>query len=78
MITNDSLWKGIIEDLLPDFLSFFYPNQSFDLGKGYDFLDKEMEELFPLVDAEHKKRRVDKLIKIFDATGNERWLLIHI
>ena len=30
MITNDSLWKGIIEDLLMDFLIFFYPDQTFD------------------------------------------------
>lgn len=78
MITNDSLWKGIIEDLLPDFLAFFYPNLDFNLEQGYDFLDKELEELFPLMEAEHKRRRVDKLIKIFDRTGTERWLLIHV
>ena len=78
MITNDSLWKGIIEDLLLDFLTFFYPDQIFNLEKGYDFLDKELEELFPLIDAEHKIRRVDKLIKLFDTTGQERWILIHI
>src|SRR5690606_1316575 len=78
MITNDSLWKGIIEDLLLDFLTFFYPDQIFNLEKGYDFLDKELEELFPLIDSEHKIRRVDKLIKLFDTTGQERWILIHI
>ena len=78
MITNDSLWKGIIEDLLPDFLTFFYPDQTFDLEKGYDFLDKELDELFPLSDAKHKIRRVDKLIKLFDISGHERWILIHI
>ena len=49
MISNDSLWKGIIEDLLPDFLAFFYSDQTFDLDKGYEFLDKELEEIYPFV-----------------------------
>src|SRR5690606_19668622 len=77
MITNDSLWKGIIEDLLPDFLAFFYPDQSFQLD-NFEFLDKELEEIFPLVDGRHKRRRVDKLIKLFTTGGKEQWILIHV
>ncbi|WP_236974239.1 hypothetical protein [Membranihabitans maritimus] len=72
------MWKGIIEVLLPDFLAFFYSDQTFDLDKGYEFLDKELEEIYPFVGGQHQGRRVDKLVKVFDTTGNEQWLLIHI
>lgn len=78
MITNDTLWKGIIEDLLTDFLTFFYPDQFFDLEKGWDFLDKELDDLFPYIDGPHQTRRVDKLIKVFDTKWKERWFLIHV
>lgn len=30
MVTNDALWKGIIEDLLEDFLAFFFPEAEFE------------------------------------------------
>ena len=32
---NDYLWKGIIEDLAPDFLSYFFSEyiEDFDLSK---------------------------------------------
>lgn len=30
MVTNDALWKGIIEDLLEDFLAFFFPEVEFE------------------------------------------------
>jgi hypothetical protein len=49
MKRNDLLWKFILEDVFEEFLRFFYANADliFDMSKGFDFLDKELEELFP-------------------------------
>lgn len=76
---KDILWKGIIEDLFSDFLRFFYTDadEVFDMEKGFDFLDKELGELYPGVDIRHPKF-VDKLVKVYKKNGDEEWLLIHI
>ncbi len=49
MKRDDTLWKGILEDIFDDFLRFMYPNadEIFDIGRGFEFLDKELEDLFP-------------------------------
>lgn len=78
MVTNDALWKGIIEDLLEDFLDFFFPEMEFDLSRKPQFLDKELAEIYPLKGEVHHRRRVDKLIKLWTKNGKEKWLLIHI
>lgn len=76
---GDIYWKGILEDLFADFLRFFYTNADrlFDIDRGFEFLDKELEQLFPEEDPEHPKF-VDKLVKVFNKKGKEEWLLIHI
>jgi hypothetical protein len=78
MRTYDKLWKGIIEDLSTDFLRFFYSNadEIFDFSKEIEFLDKELEQLFPESE-EQQTRYVDKLIKVWLKDGTSRWLLIH-
>jgi predicted transposase/invertase (TIGR01784 family) len=78
MQTYDKLWKGIIEDLFEDFLCFFYPDadQTFDFSKGFEFLDKELEQLFP-ESKEEQTRYVDKLVKVWLKDGTSRWILIH-
>jgi len=45
---KDILWKGIIEDLFADFLRFFYAksDEIFDLNRGFEFLDKELDQLY--------------------------------
>lgn len=75
----DILWKGIIEELPVYFLLYFFPNASaiLDLSKGIEFLDKELEELFPQDSPDHPKF-VDKLLKVFTLDGKEEWILIHI
>ncbi len=76
--SRDALWKGIIEDLFDDFLRFFYPDDIdlIDFSKGFEFLDKELEALFP--DAESRDRRADKLVKVHTKQGDTQWILIHI
>ena len=79
MKRDDTLWKGILEDLIIHFLHFFFEEavQSFDLKKGVEFLDKEMEQIFPADEFESPKF-VDKLVKVFTNEGLEKWVLIHV
>lgn len=78
IITKDILWKGIIEDLFEEFLLYFYPDSKeiFDFSKGFEFLDKELEQLiFP---SSTKHRIADKLVKVHTTEGEEKWVLIHL
>ena len=50
MITQDRLWKGIIEDLFEDFLHYFRPHlaqNEVDFSKGFEFMDKDLDILKP-------------------------------
>src|ERR1700679_279887 len=80
MKRNDILWKAVLEDLFDDFLRFFYPDADnlFDFNKGFEYLDKELDQLFPLDDDNYAPRYVDKLVKVFTRAGEEEWILIHI
>jgi hypothetical protein len=80
MKRNDLLWKGVLEDLFDDFLKFFYPDADklFDLDKGFEYLDKEFDQLFPPEAGNYKPRYVDKLVKIFSKSGKEEWILVHV
>lgn len=69
MINRDTLWKGIIEDLTEDMLCFLFPDfvQQIDFGKGFVYLDKELQRLVP--DSDSKNRHADKLVKISKKHG---------
>ena len=81
---NDILWKGILEDIFPDFLTFFIPDapEQIDFERRFEFLDKELEQLerqpgFPPDQDSFKPRHIDKLVKVFTRQGDEHWVLIH-
>lgn len=76
---DDSLWKAILEDLLADFLRFFFSNADaiFDMKKGFEYLDKEMAQIAADTNPESPKY-VDKLVKAYTRTGNEQWVLVHV
>ncbi|PSL25226.1 hypothetical protein CLV60_112145 [Dyadobacter jiangsuensis] len=80
MKRNDILWKSILEDIFDDFLKFFFPNAEtlFDLEKGFEYLDKELEQVFPPDGDEFAVKYVDKLVKVYCRSGAEAWLLVHI
>jgi len=80
MKRDDILWKAALEDLFDDFLRFFFPNaeEIFDFSKKFQYLDKELEQLFPPENDIYAPRYVDKLIKVFTLNGQEEWILIHI
>ncbi|WP_090653314.1 hypothetical protein [Mucilaginibacter sp. OK283] len=77
---DDILWKGILEDVFDDFLCFLNPDASdiFDFDKGFEFLDKELEQVFPPEKDEYSPKVIDKLVKVFTKSGNEEWILVHI
>lgn len=74
------LWKSILEEVFDDFLKFFFPNAEtlFDLEKGFEYLDKELEQVFPPEGDNYVPKFVDKLVKVYCRSGTEAWLLVHI
>jgi hypothetical protein len=80
MKRDDALWKGILEDLFDDFLRFFFDNadEIFDMNRPFEFLDKELEQIFPTNQDEFYPKYVDKLVKVFTKEGTEEWILVHV
>jgi predicted transposase/invertase (TIGR01784 family) len=78
MINKDVLWKGIIEDLVEEFVHFFFAEyvDQIDFSKGFVFLDKELQQISPKSSA--SLRRADKLFKAWLKTGKESWFLVHV
>jgi hypothetical protein len=74
----DSPWKEALDRFFEPCLAFFFPHvhAEIDWARGYEMLDKELQ---PIVrQAKHGRRYVDKLVKVWLKTGEERWILIHI
>lgn len=80
MKRDDTLWKGILENLFDDFLRFFFPeaDKLFDMKKGFEFLDKEPEQLFPSPENIQSPKFLDKLVRVFTKAGKEEWFLVHV
>ncbi len=81
MKQDDTLWKSLLEDIFDDFFLFFFEDykNKFDLNKGFEFLDKELAQLFPDDGTEtNSPRFVDKLVKAFRKDGADEWILVHI
>lgn len=76
----DMLWKGLMEELMGDLLLFVEPEigKELDLERGFEFLDKELVEMFPEPEKPSNTKVVDKLVKVFLRDGSERWMLLHI
>lgn len=77
---DDQLWKSLLEDVFDDFLRFAFPeaDKIFDMVRGFEYLDKELNELTPEPNLPSQTRFVDKLAKVYRKNGKEEWLLIHI
>ena len=76
----DILWKGILEEVFDDMLRFIFPeiDKELDMQRGFEFLDKELSEMYPEPEKVSHTRVVDKLAKVYTWEGEERWMLIHI
>jgi hypothetical protein len=74
----DSPWKEALDHYFEPCMAFFFPmaDADIDWGRGFETLDKELQ---PIVrQAKHGRRYVDKLVKVWLKSGEEKWLLIHI
>lgn len=77
-ISKDEIWKEILETMFPEFCDFFLPelNKLIDYSKPVDFLEQELNKIF--FESESKKRRTDKLVKVYLKDGSEKLVLVHI
>ena len=77
---NDLLLKSAFEDTFPEFLRFYISEADaiFDIERGFDFMDKELQEIMPQVQHPGGNRFVDMLVKTWLRNGKEEWILIHI
>jgi len=78
MISKDTLWKGIIENLVDDFIIYFFPEYAdeIDFEQAFEFLDTELQKIIP--DNHGIDRHADKLIKAWFKEGEEVWFLVHV
>ncbi len=74
----DSPWKEALEYYLEPLLALFFPDihAAIDWSKGYESLDKELQEI--IRDAEMGAKVADKLFRVHLRDGEDVWLLIHI
>ena len=74
----DELWKTVIERLFHEFLYLFLPELGamVDFGRGYSFLDKELQRIG--LPYRKGKKFVDKLVKVHLKNGEEKWILFHV
>lgn len=77
---NDQFLKGTLEENLPDFLRFVYPeaDELFDFDQGIELLDKELLAIIPDRERKKGKRIADLLVKVFLKDGTEHHILINI
>lgn len=77
---NDILLKSAFEESFADLLYFFFKDAGvvFDFERGFDFMDKELAELFPDLEKKGGNRFVDMLVKTYLKTGAEEYILVHI
>ncbi|HEY4290650.1 MAG TPA: hypothetical protein VGN00_26305 [Puia sp.] len=77
---NDILWKGMIEEVFEDLLQFVIPgaDRIFDMKRGFEFLEKELGEMYPEPEKKSDTKFVDKLVKVFQKDGSEEWVLCHV
>ena len=77
---DDVFLKSAFEETFPDLLRFYFDQADslFDMDKGFQFLDKELRELFPELENGSGNRFVDMLVRTYLKDGTEEWILLHI
>jgi hypothetical protein len=74
----DGAWKETLEFYLEPFLTLCFPDVSknIDWQAGFQFLDKELQEI--VRDADLGKQRADKLIQVQKIYGEKEMVLLHV
>lgn len=77
---HDILWKVVMEEVFDDLLRFCFSDaaQVYDLERGFEFMDKELAELYPEPEKGSDTRFADKLVKVYHRDGEEEWVLLHV
>lgn len=75
---HDSPWKEALEGYFPEFLALLFPHihASIDWSRGYQFLDKEFQQI--VRDAVTGRRYADKLVGVYRLDGQPAWVLVHV
>lgn len=70
----------VLEEVFDDLLRFIFPDadQVYDLERGFEFMDKELAEMYPEPGKGSATRFADKLVKVFRRDGEEDCILCHI
>ena len=74
------MWKVVMEEVFDDLLRFCFPDAAiaYDLDRGFEFMDKELAELYPEPEKDSDTRFADKLVKVYHRDGAEEWVLLHV
>lgn len=77
---SDILWKVVIEEVFDDMLRFIFSDadEVYDMERVFEFLEKELAEMYPEPDKAADTRFADKLVKVFHRDGEEEWVLMHV
>ncbi len=72
--------ESLLEDVFDDLLRFVFPeaDKVFDMQRGFEYLDKELNELTSEPDKGPDTSFVDKLVKVCRKDGKKEFILIHI
>jgi hypothetical protein len=74
----DSPWKEGMELYFKELMQFFFPGiaREIDWDKGYQFLDKELQQV--VRDAEIGRKHADKLVRVWSLQDEPFHVMIHI
>ena len=77
---DDMLWKSVLDEVIEDLMQFFFPRarQIYDMKRGFEFLDKELPEIYPEPYKGSSSRYVDKLVKIYKRGRRTGYIILHI
>ena len=74
----DGAWKETVEVFLPWLVELSLPAiaRQIDWSRGFEFLDSELRSLSP--GRGSRRRRVDKLVRVFFKDGRSQWIYLHL
>lgn len=77
---DDSLWKGLLDDLTADFIRLVLPGieSVIDVKKRFSHLDKELIARHEFNGTRVQPLFVDKLVRASLIGGDNKWALFHI
>ncbi|WP_316816657.1 hypothetical protein [Pedobacter nyackensis] len=77
---HDSLLKAAFQDCFAHLLRFFFKDADdiFDMGRGVDFVDKELLEITPDRLLHGGTKTTDMLARVYRFDGEEQWILLHL